>query len=160
MPKTLREGQRLPENLQTWLHDRGATRSSRIARTAGSATAAAPSERESHPVEDSRAVRWRRMRSFDEACITVLSNRVSQDPAPLARNATSLGQLGDSVEEMANRLDSGVIEDSLGDIQKVIVVVLLVFTAWSLVPALGALVAGMWLRRELERSAEAPLQAP
>ena len=52
----------------------------------------------------------------------------------LAGNATSLGQLGDSVEAMATRLDSGVIEDSLGDIQKVIVVVLLVFTAWSLVP--------------------------
>jgi hypothetical protein len=78
----------------------------------------------------------------------------------LARNATSLGQLGDSVEAMAERLDSGVIEDSLGDIQAVIVVVLLVFTAWSLVPAVGALVAGLWLRRELERSTEAPLQAP
>ena len=68
----------------------------------------------------------------------------------LASNATSLGQLGDSVEAMATRLDSGVIEDSLGDIQKVIVVVLLVFTAWSLVPAVGALVGGLWLRRELE----------
>ena len=78
----------------------------------------------------------------------------------LARNATSLGQLGDSVEEMATRLDSGVIEDSLGDIQKVIVVVLLVFAAWSLVPAVGALVGGLWLRRELERSgADAPVQA-
>jgi hypothetical protein len=78
----------------------------------------------------------------------------------LARNATSLGQLGDSVEAMAERLDSGVIEDSLGDIQKVIVVVLLVFTAWSLVPAVGALVGGLWLRRELERSADALRQAP
>jgi len=68
----------------------------------------------------------------------------------LASNASSLGQLGDSVEQMATRLDSGVIEDSLGDIQKVIVVVLLVFTAWSLVPAVGALVGGLWLRRELE----------
>ena len=74
----------------------------------------------------------------------------------LARNATSLGQLGDSVEAMAARLDSGVVEDSLGDIQLVIVVVLLVFTAWSIVPAVGALVAGIWLRRELERSAAEP----
>jgi hypothetical protein len=75
----------------------------------------------------------------------------------LARNATSLGQLGDSVEAMATRLDSGVIEDSLGDIQQVIVVVLLVFTAWSLVPAVGALVAGVWLRRELERPGDEPI---
>jgi hypothetical protein len=72
----------------------------------------------------------------------------------LARNATSLGQLGDSVEAMATRLDSGVVEDSLGDIQMVIVVVLLLFTAWSTVPAVGALVAGIWLRRELERSVQ------
>jgi hypothetical protein len=42
------------------------------------------------------------------------------------------------------------VEDSLGDVQLVIVVVLLVFTALSLVPAIGALVFGMWLRRELE----------
>lgn len=79
----------------------------------------------------------------------------------LARNATSLGQLGDSVEATATRLDSGVIEDSLGDIQMVIVIVLLVFTAWSLVPAVGALVGGLWLRRELERSGAEPRdQAP
>ena len=38
------------------------------------------------------------------------------------------------------------------DIQMVIVVVLLLFTAWSVVPAVGALVVGLWLRRELERS--------
>lgn len=74
----------------------------------------------------------------------------------LARNATSLGQLGDSVEAMATRLDSGVIEDSLGDIQMVIMVLLLMFTAWSLVPAVGALAGGLWLRRELERSGAEP----
>ena len=60
----------------------------------------------------------------------------------LAGNATSLGQLGDSVEAMATRLDSGVVEDSLAQIQMVIAVVLLLFTAWSAVPAVGALVAG------------------
>jgi hypothetical protein len=70
----------------------------------------------------------------------------------LAGNATSLGQLGDSVEAMATRLDSGVVEDSLAQIQMVIAVVLLLFTAWAAVPAVGALVAGVWLRRELEWS--------
>ena len=74
----------------------------------------------------------------------------------LAGNATSLGQLGDSVEAMATRLDSGVVEDSLAQIQMVIAVVLLLFTAWSAVPAVGALVAGIWLRRELERSGAEP----
>jgi len=85
--------------------------------------------------------------------LDAIATGLSTNRDALASNATSLGQLGDSVEDMATRLDSGVIEDSLGDIQTVIVVVLLVFTAWSLVPAIGALVGGLWLRRELERSA-------
>ncbi len=68
----------------------------------------------------------------------------------LATNAASLGKLADSTQALATRLGSGVVEDSLGDVQMVIVVVLLVFTALSLVPAIGALVFGMWLRRELE----------
>jgi len=86
-PKTLREGQRLPENMQTWLHDRVASRPPRLVRSAGSANPAAVAspEREPDPVEDARAVRSRRMRSFDEAGITVLSNRASKDPPRLAR---------------------------------------------------------------------------
>jgi hypothetical protein len=67
----------------------------------------------------------------------------------LASNSTSLGQLGDSAAALAARLRSGVIEDSFGDVQGVIVIVLLAFTALSVVPAIGALVLGMWLRREL-----------
>jgi hypothetical protein len=78
----------------------------------------------------------------------------------LAGNATSLGQLGDSVEAVATRLDSGAIEDSLGDVQMVIVVILLMFAAWSTLPAVAALVGGIWLRRELERSAEPAAQTP
>jgi hypothetical protein len=69
----------------------------------------------------------------------------------LANNATSLGQLGDSTAAMATRLGSGSIEGSLGDVQSILVVTLLLFAAWSLVPAVGALVLGVWLRRELER---------
>lgn len=67
----------------------------------------------------------------------------------LAANATSLGQLGDSMEAMADRLRSGVVEDSLADVHLVIIAMLLVLTAWTMVPALGALVLGAWLRREL-----------
>jgi uncharacterized phage infection (PIP) family protein YhgE len=67
----------------------------------------------------------------------------------LAANATSLGRLADSTDAIATRLGSGVIEDSLGDVQLVIVVTLLVLTALSLVPAVGALAFGVWLRREL-----------
>jgi uncharacterized phage infection (PIP) family protein YhgE len=70
----------------------------------------------------------------------------------LAGNATSLARLADSTDAIATRLGSGVVEDSLGDVQTVIVVVLLVFTALSLVPAVGSLAFGVWLRRLLEGS--------
>ena len=69
----------------------------------------------------------------------------------LASNSTSLADLGDSVASIASRLRSGVIEDSFGDVQSVILIMLLVFTALSVVPAVGALVLGLWLQRELER---------
>ena len=70
----------------------------------------------------------------------------------LAANANSLASLGESTQAMSTRLGSGVVEDSLGDVQMVMVVILLVLTALSLVPALGALAFGVWLRRELARA--------
>ena len=80
------------------------------------------------------------------AAVALTANRDA-----LASNSTSLGGLGDSVASIASRLRSGVIEDSFGDVQSVILIMLLVFTALSVVPAVGALVLGVWLRRELER---------
>jgi hypothetical protein len=73
----------------------------------------------------------------------------------LARNAASLAELGDSTEALAARLGPSVPQDSLGDVQQVIAMTLLMFTVWSFVPAVGALVLGAWLRRELGRSRSA-----
>jgi hypothetical protein len=84
--------------------------------------------------------------------VSVVATGLTSNRDSLAGNATSLGQLGDITEALAARLGSGVIEDSLGDLQRLISVTLLVFTAWSVVPAVGALVLGVWLRRELGRS--------
>lgn len=89
------------------------------------------------------------------AAVALTANRDA-----LAANATSLGKLGDSAAAVTGRLRSGVIEDSLGDVQLVIVIMLLVFTALSVVPAVGALVLGVWLRRELEGRIDALDQAP
>ena len=71
----------------------------------------------------------------------------------LATNAASLGRVAESTSAMAERLRSGAIEASLGDVQAVIGVVLLLMVAWTSVPAFGALGVGLWLRRELARSA-------
>lgn len=80
-----------------------------------------------------------------------ISDGLGKDRDALAGNATSLGQLGDSTATLATRLGSGVIEGSLGDVQLVLTVALLVFAAWTVVPAVGALALGVWLRRELDR---------
>jgi len=46
-----------------------------------------------------------------------------------------------------------VLEDSLADVHLIIVAMLLLMTALAAVPAAGALAFGIWLRRELERTA-------
>ena len=85
--------------------------------------------------------------------LTAISDGLVGNGDALRANATSLGQLGDSVEAMAERLRSGVIEDSLADVHLIIVAMLLLMTALAAVPAAGGLAFGIWLRRELERTA-------
>ncbi len=81
--------------------------------------------------------------------LSLIADDLDGNRDALARNAASLGQLGASAEALAARLDPGVGPDSLGDVQQVIAVTLLMFAAWSFVPAVGALTLGLWLRREL-----------
>lgn len=84
--------------------------------------------------------------------LPIVAASLDDNRATIAANAASLGQLGDATAALATRLRAGAIEDSLGELQRLISVTLLVFTAWSMLPALGALVLGVWLRRELRRS--------
>jgi hypothetical protein len=81
--------------------------------------------------------------------LALVSTALKANSDALATNADSLGTLAGSTQALGARLGSGTVEDSLGDVQMVVVVVLLVFTLLSLVPAIGALVLGVWLRREL-----------
>jgi hypothetical protein len=80
---------------------------------------------------------------------SLIADSLHGDRVALAANATSLGQLGDSSDALAARLDSDLIGDSLADIQRIMSVALLVLTAWLVTPALGALAVGIWLRRTL-----------
>jgi hypothetical protein len=84
--------------------------------------------------------------------LSLIADDLKGNRDALAGNATSLAGLGASTAALAARLGSDVGQDSLGDVQLVIAVTLLVFAAWSFVPAVGALVLGVWLRRELGRS--------
>lgn len=84
--------------------------------------------------------------------IPVVADGLAGNRDVLAANATSLSRLADSTAALATRLGPSTGQDSLGDIQQVIAVTLLMFAAWSFVPAFGALALGLWLRRELARS--------
>jgi hypothetical protein len=81
--------------------------------------------------------------------LSLIADSVKGNRDALAGNATALGELGDSTQALAVRLGSGVGQDSFADVQQVIAVTLLAFAGWSFVPAVGALVLGVWLRREL-----------
>lgn len=70
----------------------------------------------------------------------------------LAANAASLSKLADSTAALATSLSTRDGRDSLGDVQQVIAMTMLMFAVWSFVPAVGALALGLWLRRELARS--------
>jgi hypothetical protein len=73
----------------------------------------------------------------------------------LAENATSLEQLADTTEDLAAQRRSDARGETLGEIQGVASMTLMVLTLWSAVPAVGALILGIWLRRRLRASGSA-----
>jgi hypothetical protein len=69
--------------------------------------------------------------------------------AALADNSASLKALGTELEGVADDLRSGVIEDSLADVQLILTVLSILLIAWTALPAGAALGLGWWIRREL-----------
>lgn len=84
--------------------------------------------------------------------IPLVADSLAGNRDALAANAASLSQLADSTVALATNLGPSDGPDSLGDAQQVIAITLLMFAAWSFVPAFGALALGLWLRKELART--------
>lgn len=82
-PKTLSPQQSLPENLQGWLRERNRRHPALAERPRTPAPNLAP-QVAAEPSEESQTVEGykRRLRSFDEHGVTVLSNRHATVPAP------------------------------------------------------------------------------
>jgi hypothetical protein len=82
-PKTLTPQQRLPENLQGWLRERNRRHPALAERPRTPAPNLAP-QVAAEPSQESQTVDGykRRLRSFDEHGVTVLSNRHATVPAP------------------------------------------------------------------------------
>jgi archaellum component FlaC len=67
----------------------------------------------------------------------------------LLENSRSLTALGERLDTVADDLASGFIQDSLDDVRLLLVVLVFVLVLWTAVPAVGALIFGIWLRRNL-----------
>jgi hypothetical protein len=78
-----------------------------------------------------------------------LAASLDDNKAALLANADSLSAIGVQLGSVADDLRTGIVQDSLSDVQVVLTVLLFLLVAWTAVPAAGALWIGWWLRREL-----------
>jgi len=81
--------------------------------------------------------------------VALIADSLNGDKAALAASASSLAQLADSSDDLAAGLDPDLIGAPLEEIQQVMSLTLLILAVWLVVPALGALAFGIWLRRTL-----------
>jgi hypothetical protein len=78
-----------------------------------------------------------------------IADSLDENKASLLTNAASLRALGTQIDAIADDLRTGVVEDSLADVQLILTVLFVLLVAWTAVPAAGALLIGWWLRGEL-----------
>jgi hypothetical protein len=78
--------------------------------------------------------------------LDLIADDLGTDRDALLRNADSLEALANRTEIMAQRVRTGFIQGGLDDLRVVLVLTILVFVGWTAVPAVGALVLGLWLR--------------
>jgi hypothetical protein len=81
--------------------------------------------------------------------LTAIATSMRDNQAKLGTNAQSLGALGSRMTILARDLRSGVVDASIDDVRSIVIVALLLLTAWTAVPAVGALGLGIWLRRQV-----------
>ena len=86
-----------------------------------------------------------------DAQLALIAESGKTDRNALAGTSTALANLADSTHEFADNLALGAGGGSFSDVQMVIAMTLLAVAAWSFVPAVGAIVLGLWLRRTLSR---------
>ena len=85
---------------------------------------------------------------LDERLDTIATD-LDANRTALVDNAEALERLGSGLDEVAEDLSEGVIQESLSDVQAILVIVSLLVVAWTLLPAVAALGLGLWIRREL-----------
>jgi hypothetical protein len=81
--------------------------------------------------------------------LEVIAADLDANRTALLDNSTKLQSLGTELDGVADDLRAGSIEESLADVQLILVVLSALLVIWALLPAAGALGLGWWLRREL-----------
>jgi methyl-accepting chemotaxis protein len=79
--------------------------------------------------------------------LDAVSAGLNDNQGSLDRNAAALTALGVRLGTLADRLQTGI--GAAEDLKAIVTITLLVFTAWTAVPAAGALGLGWWLRKEM-----------
>ena len=81
--------------------------------------------------------------------LTSIADLLDENKDALLTNADLLRALGTQLATVADDLRTGIVQDSLADVQLILTVLFVLLVAWTAVPAAGALWIGWWLRREL-----------
>lgn len=81
--------------------------------------------------------------------LETIATDLDDNRTALNANAASLQSLGTKLEDVADDLRGGVIEDSFADVQLILTVLSVLLIAWTALPAAAALGLGWWIRREL-----------
>jgi hypothetical protein len=81
---------------------------------------------------------------LDGVATNLVANRTA-----LAANATSLADLATETRDLADRLGEDTLTAAIDDARWLLVALLVVGSVGAIVPAAGALAAGLWLRRRL-----------
>jgi hypothetical protein len=84
-----------------------------------------------------------------DARLAAIATSLDDNKQSLLANADSLRALGQQLGDVADDLRTGIVQDSLADVQLILTVLFVLLVAWTAVPAAGALWIGWWLRREL-----------
>lgn len=82
--------------------------------------------------------------------LDLIAEQLGDNESALDANARSLNGLANKLTGLADRVEDGLVTDSVGQAQTVLAIVLALLVAWMAVPAAGALVFGLWLRRALD----------
>jgi hypothetical protein len=95
-----------------------------------------------------------------QAQVGTLGANLSTNGSNLTSLQASTTDLATQLRRVSQALTSGEIEDSLREIVSIVRWTLGLLAIWFAVPAIAALVAGIWLRRQLAADAVTPAARP